>query len=214
MASEVHPSIEMVSAISLIIAVIAILLSSIPLLKRYVRWLEYSNAINRIPGPLNLPVVGTAWQYIGLPRDQFFKKIQEYNRNYPKIYRLWIGSKAVVHITDAEAAAKIKGVAKHTEKSYVYDFLRPWLGDGLLLSWGEKWHKHRKIITPTFHFSILEGFCEVFAEQADILVRILQQLSDTGNVINIFPLVSLAALDIICGTCASFCNSLSIFGST
>lgn len=204
----------MISDISLIIAVIVILLRSFPLLKRYVRWLEFSKAINRIPGPINLPIVGTAWQYMGLPRDQFFNKIRECNRNYPKIYRLWIGTKAVVHVTDAEAAAKIKGVTKHTEKSYVYDFLRPWLGDGLILSWGEKWHKHRKIITPSFHFSILEGFCEVFAEQAEILVRILQQRSATGNVINICPLVSLTALDIICGTCATFCNSRTNFGST
>ncbi len=47
---------------------------------------------------------------------------------------------------------------KLIDKSSEYDFLKPWLADGLLLSTGNKWFKMIKVITPTFHFKILDQF--------------------------------------------------------
>jgi len=64
---------------------------------------------------------------------------------------------------------------------------------------GTKWHKRRKILTPAFHFKILEDFVDVFLEQSAILVKKLK--CEIGNEagFNIFPYVTLCALDIICG---------------
>lgn len=81
-------------------------------------------------------------------------------------------------------------------KSVVYGALRGWLGNGLLLSRGERWHAMRKIITPTFHFSILEQYIEVFDRQCNVLVKQLEPHAD-GASINIYPYMCLAALDII-----------------
>lgn len=74
---------------------------------------------------------------------------------------------------------------------------------------GERWFQHRKLITPTFHFNILDGFCEVFAENGAVLVERLQRHANTGQPVNIYPYVTKAALDVICGTmlvcvCVSF----------
>ena len=86
------------------------------------------------------------------------------------------------------------------EKAIVYDFIKPWLGEGLLTSTGPKWFKHRKIITPTFHFSVLDNFCTVFGENCKVLVDQLSKISDTGKAVNVYPFITRVALDIICET--------------
>lgn len=83
-------------------------------------------------------------------------------------------------------------------KSNEYDYMTPWLGTGLLTSTGQKWLSRRKIITPAFHFKILEDFVEVFDKQSSILVEKLEKFEDCGE-FDIFPLTALCALDVICG---------------
>ena len=39
---------------------------------------------------------------------------------------------------------------------------------------GSKWKTRRRLITPTFHFRILNDFIQVFEEQAAILVKHLE----------------------------------------
>ncbi|CAH3155010.1 unnamed protein product, partial [Porites evermanni] len=83
-------------------------------------------------------------------------------------------------------------------KSFDYSFLHPWLGTDMaksiflnifikcfdiysysfsfffFLSDGSKWKTRRRLITPTFHFRILNDFIQVFEEQAAILVKHLE----------------------------------------
>jgi len=89
---------------------------------------------------------------------------------------------------------------KSITKSYEYSFLEPWLGTGLLLSTGSKWKKRRRLLTPAFHYGILEDFAEVFQEQAKIFVDILQPFADSGETFNICKYATNCTLDIICET--------------
>lgn len=83
-------------------------------------------------------------------------------------------------------------------KSNGYNHLMPWLGTGLLTSTGQKWLSRRKIITPAFHFNILEDFVEVFEKQSSIFELNLRKFEGSGD-FNIFPLTALCALDVVCG---------------
>jgi len=56
------------------------------------------------------------------------------------------------------------------------------------------------MITPAFHFSILEPFVAIFNKEAKILVQILKKKHSDGKVFDVFPYITRAALDIICGT--------------
>ncbi|PSN43027.1 hypothetical protein C0J52_06771 [Blattella germanica] len=62
-----------------------------------------------------------------------------------------------------------------------------------------KWQTHRKMVTPTFHFSILENYLEVMAEKSEILVKKLEQKVSSDS-FDVFPFIAKCALDIICKT--------------
>uniref|UniRef100_A0A182KFA6 Cytochrome P450 n=1 Tax=Anopheles christyi TaxID=43041 RepID=A0A182KFA6_9DIPT len=91
-------------------------------------------------------------------------------------------------------------MAKKTDKSSVYEFIELWLGQGLLISKGEKWFRRWKIITPTFHFKILESFVTVFNHETEILIEKLEQYADTDREFDIYEPISLYALGSICTT--------------
>jgi len=55
------------------------------------------------------------------------------------------------------------------------------------------------MITPAFHFKILEDFVDVFNDKTEKLVHILEtEWADKGQ-FDISPYVSRCTLDIICG---------------
>ncbi|XP_033231534.1 cytochrome P450 4C1-like, partial [Belonocnema kinseyi] len=86
---------------------------------------------------------------------------------------------------------------KHIEKSKIYHLLHPWLQTGLLTSTGNKWQSRRKMLTPSFHFSVLQKFVDIFVEQADSLVQYLKSQGDE-IVQDIVPLFTKYALYTIC----------------
>jgi len=66
---------------------------------------------------------------------------------------------------------------------------------------GTQWFHDRKLIGPTFHFSILDQFAVVLSEKAEIMTRCLEKEieKNPGKAIDIFPFAINVALDIICG---------------
>ncbi|XP_061401880.1 cytochrome P450 4d8-like [Musca vetustissima] len=81
-----------------------------------------------------------------------------------------------------------------------YDTLKQWLGTGLLLSNGRKWHQRRKTITPTFHFKILEDFVQVFDRQSSVALQCLAEVADGKIAVDIYPFMCRLALDVIAET--------------
>lgn len=63
---------------------------------------------------------------------------------------------------------------------------------------GPKWKAHRRIITPSFHFNILDSYGEVFAEKSQMLVDHLGQFDGNGY-FDITKDLTKVALDIITG---------------
>lgn len=90
----------------------------------------------------------------------------------------------------------LSSTTQNLKKHVVYEFLSPWLRNGLIISSAQYWQKHRKIITPAFHFKILEQFIEVFDRQCMVMIDKLAKHAD-GSVVNLVDYVALMALDII-----------------
>ncbi|XP_075168008.1 putative cytochrome P450 4d14 [Haematobia irritans] len=106
----------------------------------------------------------------------------------------------VIFIEDPQFFEPIMKSQQVIAKNGIYSILQCWLGQGLLLSSGPKWFSRRKIITPTFHFKILDEFVEIFDQQSRILIQRLQRKADGKTVVNMFPEICLTALDIIAET--------------
>ncbi|KAK6028640.1 unspecific monooxygenase [Ostertagia ostertagi] len=178
--------------ITLAIASIAIshLLMWIPSL---IRWLRHRmrviHAVDSLPGPPALPLIGCAHNF-------------SFDSYSPV---------PVVCICRADAAKVILESNKEISKPQEgYTRLQEWLGKGLLTSNGERWRAKRKMLTPAFHFSILKDFvpifnkvCDYLLEQsvkieATILLEQFRHLSDTGSTADVFPLIKLCTLDVIC----------------
>lgn len=126
--------------------------------------------------------------------------IFENSRKYGGIYRVWILQQLAVFSSDPRDLEVVFSSPHLITKNNLYELLTDWLGTGLLLSTGKKWHQRRRIITPTFHFNILEQFVEIFEQQTTTMIDKLKAVSSNGKVaINIYPYICSLALDIITG---------------
>ncbi|VDN32660.1 unnamed protein product [Cylicostephanus goldi] len=64
----------------------------------------------------------------------------------------------------------------------------------------DKWRSRRKILTPSFHFKVLNDFIGVFDQQAKKFIDQLENAAASKKHFDIFPYVKRCALDIICET--------------
>ncbi|CAH1367873.1 unnamed protein product [Tenebrio molitor] len=121
-----------------------------------------------------------------------------YTKNYGPILKAKIGPfRKFILVSDYKFLETILSSTKLVKKSDDYNFFHPWLGTGLLTSDGHKWKKHRRVLTPAFHFQILEQFLEVFESCGNKIVKIFE--NEVGKEsIDIYPYVTLCTLDIIC----------------
>lgn len=116
-------------------------------------------------------------------------------KDFGPVVRLWFGVFPFFVVFDPEHLQTILGSKKHTEKSFFYKLLHNFLGKGLITSSGEKWSRHRKLLQPTFHLSILEKFVGTFSVSAQSLVEKLQNKDE----INITTFINDCVLDILNG---------------
>uniref|UniRef100_A0A3Q1MAI6 Uncharacterized protein n=2 Tax=Bos TaxID=9903 RepID=A0A3Q1MAI6_BOVIN len=131
--------------------------------------------------------------------EQGLRKLTQLAANYSHGYMIWFGPITLMivfchpdmlrSITNASAAVAPKDMD-------FYNFLKPWLGDGLLLSAGDKWSRHRCMLTPTFHFNILKPYMKIFTKSTDIMHTNWECLVTQGHTrLDMFEHVSLLTLD-------------------
>ncbi|EPB72882.1 hypothetical protein ANCCEY_08018 [Ancylostoma ceylanicum] len=141
--------------------------------------------LEKVPGPSCLPIIGLA-HHFKWDNLAFTYQLEDWAREYMlNNHHFWGLAKRIL-----ESNANIT-------KPNQYDIISEWIGTGLLTSTNQKWFHRRKMLTPTFHFNILQGYHDIFARQGEVLVDLIAK---EEGVFDLFPYIKRCALDIICET--------------
>ncbi|XP_062969022.1 cytochrome P450 4F3 isoform X2 [Cynocephalus volans] len=141
------------------------------------------------------------WGHLGLIRnsEESLLYIQNLASTFGDMCCWWVGPwHAVVRIFHPTYIKPVLfAPAAIAPKSMTfYGFLKPWLGDGLLLSAGDKWSRHRRLLTPAFHFNILKPYVKIFNHSVNVMHIKWQCLASEGSArLDMFEHISLMTLD-------------------
>lgn len=184
------------------------------------RWLKNRarlvEAIEKLPGPPTVPFIPfmghtVVTLYVDLLNHKqgtyeiLYGMLNSLNTLYPGvgIARLWIGLRPVVFLYSAETVESVLTSTTVINKAIEYSVFKTFLGEGLVTSGKAKWRFRRKILTPAFHFRILNDFIPTMNSESTKLIRKLNQdkyLHPNEKPFDIVPLIILCTLDTICET--------------
>uniref|UniRef100_A0A667YA63 aromatase n=1 Tax=Myripristis murdjan TaxID=586833 RepID=A0A667YA63_9TELE len=135
-----------------------------------------------------------------------FDHLIKWGEQYPLAFPLWFGpfvSFLNIHHPDY---AKTLLTSTEPKDDFAFDFLSPWIGEGLLVSNGQKWSRHRRLLTPGFHYNVLKPYTKLISDSAKTMLDKWEGYAQTSESFELFEHVSLMTLDSIM-KCAFSCNS-------
>ncbi|XP_072048847.1 LOW QUALITY PROTEIN: cytochrome P450 4F2-like [Amphiura filiformis] len=111
-------------------------------------------------------------------------------------FQFWIGPfSGALAVVDPDSMKTVLSTSEPKDE-FLYGAVRPWIGDGLLLSKGKKWARNRRLLTPAFHFKILKSYMDIFKDSTNQLIDKFRAICDgQEKSIEIFEHVSLLTLD-------------------
>ncbi|XP_046748575.1 cytochrome P450 4g15-like [Diprion similis] len=185
-------------SLAMIVFYLLLILSAIlGVIYYYIETSRISKMGQLIPGPPTVPFLGNGLVVFNVEPAQLIDKLREFVF-YGKVVRAFLGPLLYVFIIDPKDVEIILSSHVHIDKSFEYRYFKPWLGEGLLISTGEKWRSHRKIIAPTFHLSILRTFVPLFYENSKVLVSKMREV--IGKEFDCHDYLSATTVDILLET--------------
>ncbi|KAK7501782.1 hypothetical protein BaRGS_00006868 [Batillaria attramentaria] len=165
-------------------------------------WRQKFEFFNSLPGEENFSFIwGNLHMFprpmTGAASFKFATGLLSKNRRW---YRFWVGPfRPVIFLFHPDHCKAILQTSEPKPLG-IGDTMKlalPWLGEGLVISNGERWYRSRHMLTPAFHFDILRPYVDVYNKAADILCENIDKLADTGKSFDIYPLLKLCTFDII-----------------
>ncbi|XP_029832448.2 cytochrome P450 4V2 [Ixodes scapularis] len=175
----------------------------------FVRWFRVWKALRPLPGPWDTVPFWFLFDNLRARKHRAYKYRTAWIfstfcslwKQYPnQIFKVYIGMTPIVFVHTPEAVEALLTSTVNHNKPFLYHFVAPWLGpDNLLLATGEPWRFKRKLLTPAFHFRVLDNYMRIFNENGDLLVRHICSLVDEApnEPIRLFKITQKCAMDII-----------------
>ncbi|XP_055923354.1 cytochrome P450 4d1-like [Eupeodes corollae] len=181
--------------------VLVLILLSLVTIISVLLYLKFSRILylaKAFKGPPSLPLFGHGLHFIGRQSHEYLLNLTNYLQTYGNTVKVWIGPELNILTIDIKFIEAVLGTTELIDKSSMYKTMVPWLNEGLLVSGGTKWFKRRRIITPAFHFKILEQFIEIFDQESIKMVEKLRTQIDKDS-FDLYFYVNTCTLDVICG---------------
>ena len=169
------------------------------LFELYLRSLPSYKAAGQFPGARIFPLVQNGVTVTFKNQLTAFDDARKWAREYGESYRFMFGGVLFIQAIRYKEVEMLLSSSRLISKSQLYKLIVPFIGEGLLNSTGEKWHQRRRILTPTFHFNILQSFLQTFHEECCKLVSQLEEDVDKVIVTELEPLATRITLNTICG---------------
>lgn len=190
----------------MLLAALALLVGSALFAGLLIYQLKFKHLIDvtrYMASPPALPLVGHGHHFVGKEPHELVETITDFMSRYAKdeTLKVWLGPELNMLMANPKDIEVVLGTLRFNDKAGEYNALEPWLKEGLLVSRGRKWHKRRKIITPAFHFKILDQFVDIFECESRVLLRNLEQerRQQGEKGFSLYDWINLCTMDTICG---------------
>ncbi|XP_061395657.1 cytochrome P450 4p1-like [Musca vetustissima] len=151
---------------------------------------------------------GSNFDFLSITLEQLFYYSRNYAKAFKRSYIIYFLLNPVLNVIDAKDAELVLNDPHILTKGYFYTFLHPFLKTGLLTSTDKKWHNRRRLLTPAFHFNILEQFMYTFKSESLKFIKTLNGLVENKNsngIISLNELIPRITLNNVCETALGVC---------
>ncbi|EFX88345.1 hypothetical protein DAPPUDRAFT_311474 [Daphnia pulex] len=159
---------------------------------------RFVRLIDALPGPKTLPLLGNILDLLKYSTDR--RLCVDWIKQNGYIFRTWIGYFPVVHVSHHELLEPILSNQNNITKTDEYKFSLPENCLGVLT--GDEWRHRRRLLTPAFHYKILDGFMDSINEKSFASTAKMEEILGTAGSqeINIFPIMVKLTFDVLCET--------------
>lgn len=113
-----------------------------------------------------------------------FPHFAQWQNSYGKKFVYWLGTEPFLYIADPQLVKKISEavMGKNWGKPAVFRNDRePMFGDGLVMTEGDDWIRHRHILTPAFNPANLKAMTKFMVESTTKMVKEWRSLVNSGQ---------------------------------
>ncbi|XP_076818491.1 cytochrome P450 4F3-like [Clavelina lepadiformis] len=159
----------------LTLAALAYMAAAMASIGKYMAKFHYTAKI--VGGPKSHWLLGDSVKY-GYTHQGLMNSLERIEE-FPAMCTQYMGWFGHVQVYHPDCIKEI--LARSYPKSFMYKLmLSPLLRDGLLVSKGDYWKRHRRLLTPIFHFDILKAHVDVFSANSSSILELCELKSLSG----------------------------------